>query len=118
MSTNNKRGVTVLKKHKKKLIFVLALVIGLIISGCSKKEENIKGLVTIQQYNQLESNMPYQDVIDLLGMPNMIGTEEVTGEAVYKDVEPYYWNGAAPDSFIMLYFRNEMLFKKEQFGLD
>lgn len=109
--------MVILKNKKSTFLFAFVLFFGIIV-GCSGKDEAKKGLVSIQQYNQLESSMPYQDVIDLLGMPDMIGTEEVTGEVVYKDVEPYYWDGAAPDSFVVLYFSNEMLFKKDQFGLE
>lgn len=61
--------------------------------------------------------MPFDEVIELLGKPTSIGIEEVVDEVEYKDVAPYYWDGVAPDSFIVLFFRNERLFKKEQFGL-
>ncbi|WP_430789185.1 hypothetical protein VBD025_02995 [Virgibacillus flavescens] len=102
-----------------KLIVLLSIMV--FIVGCTKMEpKEDDGLVSLQEYNQLESSMPFDEVIELLGAPAPEeGEEQVSKEEVaYTEDETYIWEGVAPDSFIGLTFKNRMLSHKMQKGLE
>lgn len=106
---------------KKGITFIVLLSIMVLIIGCSKMEtEEDDGLVSLQEYNQLESSMPFDEVIELLGPPvPEEGEEQVSEEEVeYVENANYIWEGVAPESFIVLNFTNKMLSKKMQMGLE
>ncbi|WP_010651541.1 GNAT family N-acetyltransferase [Oceanobacillus massiliensis] len=95
--------------------------IAFVLIGCEPEAiGNPSGLVSIQQYNQLENNTEFNEVLETLGQPDFIDFKENTADKVEFEDEytSYSWSGVAPDSVILLWFRDGRLYKKEQFGLE
>lgn len=104
-----------------KCTFYALSMITVILTGCEQvPHENPDGPTTIQKYNKLENTMGFDDVIEILGSPDYINFEENTSDKVEFEDEytRYSWDGVAPNSNIILYFRDGKLYKKEQVGLD
>ncbi|MCC2248778.1 DUF3862 domain-containing protein [Virgibacillus sp. AGTR] len=102
-------------------ISLMFILVAALLTGCDEGEvQNPDGPVTIQQYNQLENRMEFDDVIDMLGQPDLINFQENTEDEVeFIDENTLYsWDGAAPDSGITLRFRDGKLSSKEQVGLE
>lgn len=101
-------------------LFLLTTVIILMLVGCEQPRQNPETPVTIQQYNQLENRAKFEDVIDLLGQPDYINSEENTSDEVKFEDEytRYSWDGVAPNSNITLLFRDGKLYKKQKRGFE
>lgn len=106
---------------KMNLFFIVLTAFVIFLTGCEEGAgQSPDGPVTIQQYNQLENRMEFDDVIDMLGQPDLINFKEHNEEEVeYIDENTMYsWNGAAPNSGITLRFREGKLSSKDQVGLE
>jgi outer membrane protein assembly factor BamE (lipoprotein component of BamABCDE complex) len=101
-----------------KKMLILFILLNL-ISGCSsnegEKEESEKKdskLITLQQFNQVEKGMTYEEVMEITGVEGKPMTEESESTTMYA------WDGVAPDSFMALTFKNGKLTEKIQNGLN
>ncbi|MGM0943408.1 MAG: DUF3862 domain-containing protein [Bacillota bacterium] len=101
-------------------LLLIPMILFMLIGCEEQQQQNSDGPVTIQQYNQLENRMEFDDVIDMLGQPDLINFKENTEDEVeFIDENTLYsWDGAAPDSGITLRFRDGKLSSKEQVGLE
>ncbi len=63
--------------------FIVLTAFVIFLTGCEEGAgQSLDGPVTIQQYNQLENRMEFDDVIEMLGQPDLINFKEHNEEEV------------------------------------
>lgn len=78
--------------------------------------EGVQGAVTMAQYEQLETGMPYERVVELLGAE---GTEFYEMDLGGTGGSAYTWKGAAsPSAILTAVFQDGALVTKMQVGLE
>lgn len=103
-------------------IIVLFIGIGAIISSdqnsTTQTENNItvtQEKVTLEKFNNIETGMTYQQVVDIIGEEGKLSTESAYGD---QSMQIYYWYSTNGISNATVSFMNGKVTAKSQIGLD
>ena len=102
-------------------IFVIIIGIGALTSSdtnntVTTETSNVQeDKVTIEKFNQIETGMTYQQVVDIIGEEGILSTESSYGSQTMK---VYGWYASNGISNATVSFTNNKVTAKSQIGLD
>lgn len=103
-------------------IIVLFIGIGVIMSSgqnsTTQTENNItinQEKITLEKFNNIETGMTYQQVVDIIGEEGKLSTESAYGD---QSMQIYYWYSSNGISNATVSFMNGKVTAKSQIGLD
>lgn len=112
------------KKQTNSFIKGLSIFIGIILIICgisaitggnSNTTDEESCYITLEKFNQIENEMTYDEVSNIIGCDGTLSTESGSGD---YSIKIYYWyakNGISNGTFS---FTNDRLTAKSQIGLD
>ena len=102
------------------IILVILLGVGVATSindttnpTSSQTSENVKA--TLEKFNQIQTGMTYQEVVEIMGEEGTLSTESSYGD---QTVQIYYWYAKNGISNATISFTNGVVSAKSQIGLE
>ena len=102
------------------IILVILLGVGVATSindttnpTSSQTSENTKA--TLEKFNQIQTGVTYQEVVELMGEEGTLSTESSYGD---QTMQIYYWYAKNGISNATVSFQNEKVTAKSQIGLE
>lgn len=110
-------------KHKglTTVLIILIILVGIGVAASindntnqtsSQTSENIKA--TLEKFNQIQTDMTYQEVVEIMGEEGTLSTESSYGD---QTMQIYYWYASDGISNATISFQNGKVTAKSQIGL-
>jgi hypothetical protein len=102
----------------------ISIILFLSLTACSSSGTNSKSIeepnspaITLEEFTQIKKGMELEKVVDIIGGEGKLQGE--TGESGTKAYQvSYVWDGASPNSFVHISFRNNKVSTIKEVNVD